>query len=228
MTQAQSSSGDCATRGLWIAVFGPDGVGKSAVIERLQANPCGAFCGSARFHFRPRFGRGDLGRTPVTRPHAQRPRGLILSICKLVYWLLDCWFGYLFFVAPNLRMSRLVIFDRYLPDTAVDPFRYRLPASAMKFAACIARLAPRPDLSILLDAPAETVQQRKREVSPDESHRQRFEYLNMFRSLPASLVTNADGPIAEVVDNVTAAIRHFMTHSHRQQRPALVTDAQLD
>ena len=224
----QSCSSDRVARGLWIAVFGPDGVGKSALIECLEANPGDAFRGCTRFHFRPHFGCGDRGRDPVTQPHAQSPRGVVLSICKLLYWLLDCWLGYLFFVSPNLRRSRLVIFDRYLPDILIDPVRYRLPASGMAFAGYIAGLALQPDLCILLDAPAETVQQRKREVSPAESQRQRFEYLNLFRTLAYSLVVNADRPVADVADNVSAAMHHFMMDSHRQQRAALVADAQLD
>lgn len=228
MTEPQGHSGDGNARGLWIAFFGPDGVGKSAVIERLEENLAGAFCGCRRFHFRPRLGRRDVDRTPVTAPHGQSPRGLLLSLCKLVYWLLDCWLGYLVRVSPNTRRSRLVVFDRYLPDMLVDPVRYRLPSSAMRFAAAIVRLAPQPDLYVLLDAPAEIVQQRKREVSLAESQRQRLEYLNRFRSLPAALVVNADYPVAAVAENVASAIRSFMVHFPRPQKAALVANLRLD
>ena len=192
-------------QGLWIAFFGPDGVGKSAVIERLPNELAGAFSGCAHFHFRPRFGR-EAHAEPVTAPHAQTPRGSLISYCKLMYWLLDCWLGYCFLVRPTLRRSRLVIFDRYLPDLLVDPVRYRLPVNSMRFALWLVNLAPRPDVWVLLDAPAETVQQRKPEVSPAESHRQHVAYLKMFESLRNALVIDADCPVEEVTRLVAAKI----------------------
>ncbi len=192
--------------GLWIAFFGPDGVGKSAVIERLPNELAGAFSGCAHFHFRPRFGARETEGEPVTAPHAQTPRGSLISYCKLLYWLLDCWLGYCFLVRPALRRSGLVIFDRYLPDLLVDPVRYRLPVSAMKFAFWLVKLAPQPDLWVLLDAPAETVQQRKPEVSPAESCRQHLAYLKLFESLRNALVIDADGPVEEVTREAAAKI----------------------
>ena len=194
------------SQGLWIAFFGPDGVGKSAVIERLPDGLAGAFSGCARFHFRPRFGGREAHAEPVIAPHAQRPRGSLISYCKLTYWLLDCWLGYWFLVRPALRRSGLVIFDRYLPDLLVDPVRYRLPVSARKFAFWLVKLAPHPGVWVLLDAPAETVQQRKPEVSPAESRRQRLAYLKMFESLRNALVIDADCPLEEVTRNVAAKI----------------------
>ena len=192
--------------GMWVAIFGPDGVGKSAVIERLKRQLDGEFEGSAQLHFRPRFGASGQARSPVTRPHARNARGLLVSIVKLVYWLLDCWAGYLFFVCPHLRKAQLVIFDRYLPDVIVDPMRYRLPASVEKIAAALASLAPQPNLYILLDAPAETVQSRKREVPPAETHRQCLAYRMMFESLPGAVVVNANRPVSHVAQSVAALI----------------------
>jgi thymidylate kinase len=128
-------------------------------------------------------------------------------------------------VLPVLRSTRLVIFDRYLLDLLVDPVRYRLPARAMHFAAAIVRLAPEPDLCVLLDAPAEQVQQRKQEVSLAESQWQRAAYLNLFRSLPRTLVVNADSPVEEVARNVTTAI--IQTSSQRFRRESGLSDCRL-
>jgi thymidylate kinase len=210
---------------LWVAFFGPDGVGKSAVIDRLQQKVEGEFSGCARFHFRPRFGCRRRDAAPMTAPHAQTPRGLLFSTCKLLYWLFDCWLGYIFQVLPSLRRSELVIFDRYLPDLLVDPVRYRLPASAMNLTAQIVKWVPLPDLCILLDAPAECVRQRKQEVSPAESRRQRAAYLRLFQSLPRSLVVNANCPIEQVAQNVSAAI--MMLYSRSAQPESELSDCRL-
>jgi len=193
-------------QGLWIAFFGPDGVGKSTVIERLPNNLAGAFSGFAHGHFRPRFGLRQAQAKPVTAPHAQTARGSLISYGKLMYWLLDCWLGYGFKVRPALRRSRLVIFDRYVPDLLVDPVRYRLPVSAMKFASWLVTLAPQPDICVLLDAPAEIVQPRKREISLAETQRQRLAYLKFFEGSRKALVVDAGGPVEEVAREVAAMI----------------------
>ena len=102
--------------------------------------------------------------------------------------------------------SQIVIFDRYLPDILVDPARYRLPLSSMRLARMLVRLAPHPDLCILLDVPAEVAQQRKQEVSFDESLRQRAAYLDMFKELPNTLLVDAVCPVDEVTRQIAAAI----------------------
>ena len=209
-------------RGLSIAFLGPDGVGKSAVIDDLRARLGAVFTGFIRFHFRPRFGKGDLNRAPVTRPHAQRPRGIFISIGKLLYWLLDYWIGYFAVCVPARRRGELVMFDRYLPDILVDPVRYRLPARAMRLATRLAKLAPQPNLYVLLDAPAETAQQRKQEISLAESQRQRFAYLAMFAGLPNGLVVNADRPLEEVVHQLALAICSFRIADPGKQKALLI------
>lgn len=196
-------------RAPWVAVFGPDGVGKSAVIARVQQKLASRFDGCRRFHFRPRVFRPQIDAAPTTAPHAQTPRGLVLSYLKLIYWLLDCWLGHLLQVLPALRNSQFVIFDRYLPDLLVDPVRYRLPASARNFAQRLVRLAPEPDLWILLDASAEQVQQRKQEVSPAESRRQREAYLQHFQLMPGAFLINADRSLEEVTREAAAIISGF-------------------
>lgn len=199
--------------GLCIAFFGPDGVGKSAVIEAVKLELGPAFSAVVQFHFRPMFGREGLDRPAVTAPHAQPPRGWLISCAKLLYWLLDCWLGYLVAVRPARRHSRLVIFDRYYPDVLVDPVRYRLPASAHPFASWLATLAPRPDLCVLLDVPAEVVQRRKHEVSLAESQRQRLAYRAMFQPAPAKLLVNADAPVDEVAHEIIVAISTLLQRS---------------
>jgi thymidylate kinase len=206
-------------RGVWIAIFGPDGVGKSAVIDRLQQHPNNEFSGMLRFHFRPHFRLRSSGGAPVTHPHGQRARGCVISICKLVYWLADCWFGYVFAVAPMRRRGRLVVFDRYFPDILVDPVRYRLPRGLAKVAAAFARVVPQPDLCILLDAPADIVQRRKQEISLSESQRQRRVYLELFATLNPTLVVSASVAVETVADDVSTVVSALATAPHRTSSP---------
>ncbi len=206
--------------GLWIAVFGPDGAGKSAVIDRLTGKLEASFAGVTQFHFRPMFRRRGMVRSAVTDPHGQAPRSTLASLCKLIVWLLDCWFGYLATIRPERSSSQLVIFDRYFLDILVDPRRYRLPACSMRFARMLVALAPRPDLCILLDVDAEVLQQRKPEVSPAESRRQRAAYREMFSALPNTLLVDAGYPVEEVAQQVAAAILAFQLCSSAQSSEA--------
>ena len=193
-------------RGLWLAVLGPDGAGKSAVIKRLVRDSSLPFQATEQFHFRPRFGRRKMDAAPVTDPHGSPPRSLVISILKLLYWLVDCWLGYMLTVRRVQSNSGLVLFDRYLDDIQVDPRRYRLPLSSLWFAKVVVRLAPRPDLYVLLDVSAEIVQQRKAEVRPTESYRQRLSYLELFRWLPNACVVDATAPVDQVATEVKTVV----------------------
>lgn len=159
-----------------------------------------------RFHFRPMFRRRELGLSPVTNPHGKPPRGFLLSILKLLYWLADYWYGYVAVVRPALLDSSLILCDRYYHDVLVDPERYRLPVSALSSANLLTHLVPTPDLYILLDVPAEVLQQRKPEVAFEESHRQRIAYLHMFHSMPNAFVIDAACPLDEVVQQMKSVI----------------------
>jgi thymidylate kinase len=205
------------SQGLWIAFFGPDGVGKSAVIGRLESQLAASFDECIFFHFRPTF-RGDgSGDTVVSLPHAKPPRGLLVSWMKLLYWLADCWYGYLLVIRPGKRKHRLILFDRYFPDLLVDPVRYRIPKSAIPFAELLTDFLPRPDLYVLLDAPAEVSWARKRELSLPESRRQRNAYLRLFAGFPCRLLVNADCELAEVARNVAIAVHNLTADSLRQE-----------
>lgn len=194
------------SRGLWLAFFGPDGVGKSAVIEQLARQLEPGFESTLRFHFRPGFCSDGRRRPPVTEPHGKPARSMPASMLKLIYWLADCWFGYLAVILSSRRRGRLVIFDRYVPDMVVDPVRYRLPSRALRFSRWLITLAPQPDLHVLLDAPAEAVHLRKSELPLAELRRQRAAYLKMFQSLRCKLIVNADASIREVADNIAVAL----------------------
>ena len=193
-------------RGLWLAVLGPDGAGKSAVIRRLARDSSLPFQAMEQFHFRPGFGRRKTDAVAVTDPHGSPPRSLVISILKLLYWLMDCWLGYMLTVRRVQSNSGLVLFDRYLDDIQVDPRRYRLPLSSLWFAKVIVHLAPRPDVYVLLDVPADIVQRRKAEVLPAESHRQRLSYLELFRWLPNACVVDATAPVDQVAAEVKIVV----------------------
>jgi thymidylate kinase len=205
--------------GLVVALVGPDGAGKSAVAEALPA-ACGQlFRRSRRMHFRsgllPRPGR-LLGReaSDSSEPHAREPHGRVLSGALLLYHWLDALLGYTLVVAPARARSTLVVVERGFLDIAVDPRRYRMavPPGAVR---ALARLLPRPDLTILLEAPVDTVVARKQELSEDEVERQydawqmnvrRGRWVGVDGSRPLEhVLAEARGHIAELLEARSAS-----------------------
>ena len=194
-----------ADRGLSVVLLGPDGSGKSSVVERVRRDLCPAFVGTDRRTFPPGLlRRGGGGSNPA--PHAQRQRSPLSSIARAVlYWFPYCALSQF----TSIRAARvggvLVLHDRHLVDALVDPrrYRYRGPAWLLRL---IWRLVPKPDMVILLDAPAELVQARKQEVPPEETRRQ----LNVYRALVTGMhnghTVNAAVPLDEVVASVEDVI----------------------
>ena len=77
-------------------------------------------------------------------------------------------------------------------------------------------MIPKPDLWILLDAPAEVLQARKQEVSFEETARQRKAYLELVNNLPNAIVVNSAQPLDDVVLDVAKAVLVHM--AKRTQR----------
>ena len=193
-------------RGLWVAVLGPDGVGKSSVIEGMGSGKSAGFAGCERFHLRAVLGRNLQRNRRSTSPHAQAARSMGISVLKLGYLLAVNWLGYLAVVRPRVARGMLVLFDRHFLDYLVDGKRYRMPASCGWLTKLVAAMVPKPDLWVVLDAPADTLQKRKQEVTVAESERQQRDYARLAARLRNATVVNATRPVDEVLNEVMERI----------------------
>lgn len=196
--------------GCWVAFMGPDGCGKSTILTAVTREFAPAFREVKYFHMRPRvIGRKPTNRGPVTDPHGQPPRGMAASIAKVIDLFADYTLGWIFKIRPAAIRTVMVLFDRCFYDLLVDSrrIRYGGPPWLLKAAA---RLAPRPDLVILLDAPAEVLWSRKQEVSMEEVARQRESYLALCRDLPSAVVIDASQPADKVIHDSLAAITGYL------------------
>jgi thymidylate kinase len=193
--------------GLLLACLGPQGIGKGEVIAALKARPLAPFGGIHTMELRPRIFRPRTQDLPVgTRK--QRPRGRAGTIAKLVMFALDYWLGFWTRIRPRLARGMLVVSNRYFDDVLVDPLRYRM-ARAFAFARALLPWVPRPDLWLVLDAPAGVISARSKALSEAESARQRGEYRRLLRGYENVVVLDARQPLDEVI---AAAERAIVAH----------------
>lgn len=202
--------------GVFVAGLGPDGSGKSAVIDAVSEGLNGArtIIPTLRFHWCPPIslavanGPGKR-RQAVTDPHGKRPWGRLLSYAKLAYLVVKFNAGFLLQPRRVLARGGFVFADRYFHDLWIDPKRYRF-GGPEKLARYLFRFVPQPDVFLLFDAPPEVLQARKREVSPEETARQRQAYLELAATLPNAHVIDASRPLDEVVAEVQGIVLQYM------------------
>jgi thymidylate kinase len=192
------ASPDC---GMHVVFLGPDGVGKSTVIERVQQNVADAFL---HMNYQT-FARSLLPNKPKESPHALPPRGFAASLLKAAWWANCYTLGYLKSVHPTRARGGVVINHRYLLDAIVDPKRYRY-AGPMQLLKYIWAVAPKPDLVVILDAPPEVIHRRKQEVPFEEIARQREAYRTLAGSIPFARIVDTSQSLDKTVDDVTALI----------------------
>jgi thymidylate kinase len=184
-----------------LAIFGPDGAGKSSVAQLLVERLANCSKSIELRHLRPALpgrGEGRMHSGPITDPHGRPPKARWTSHLQLAGWVAAYWLDRLLKRKDN---ATLHVYDRYIDDVLVDPRRYRYGGSR-RFARAMAGLAPRPDLVVILDAPAELLQARKQEVTPSETTRQCREYQGLARGLADACLFDASRPLEQIVDEV--------------------------
>lgn len=199
--------------GLTVVVAGPDGAGKSRLAAALPEACEGVFWGASGLHLKPSVlpppGRllGRPPRDPAT-PHAEPPSSLVPSLARLGYLWLDALAAWGPQVALPRRRSNLVVVERGWRDLEVDPRRYRLDVPG-RVTRVLGRLLPRPDLVLVLSAPADVIAARKDELEPRELERQLGEWKLIAASDPARYVElDTSRPHREVVADAVRAIEN--------------------
>jgi thymidylate kinase len=179
---------------LLVSFSGIDGAGKSTQIEHLRAALASAGCpvtqlafwddavvfsrfreGVTHKVFKSEKGVGAPGK-PVQR-RDKNVRAWYLSLLRSALYLLDAL--HLRRVVARVRRSgtAVIIFDRYLYDELANlPLQRRVARWFLRFARAV---APRPDLSYVIDANPEEACTRKPEYPLEFSRRCRQTYLEL-------------------------------------------------
>lgn len=175
-------------RGLFVTFSGPDGSGKTTVIDKV-IEVLSMVNVPKLFHFRPTLiqNLGEVGvklkvKADVDRryemPHRGKPKGPITSFLRLTYYMLDYFIGYWLKVMPLLYRKHIVIFDRYFTDVIVDGERSSIFLN-FKFLCTLRKLLPLSRYNFLIRVDPDQILLRKQELTREAIERiyRRLEYL---------------------------------------------------
>ena len=169
--------------GYVIVVEGTDGSGKSFIINSVTPILNEAFHNGVVYnHLRPNaipdlgvlLGKKEKeeGVTVCSDPHGQKQSGLVGSLVRWGYYMIDYTLGYLKTVWPQIHTkSKVYIFDRYYYEFYLDQKRSRtnLPQWVVKLGELF---LPKPDLILCLGGDPAKIYARKPETSLEEVTRQ--------------------------------------------------------
>lgn len=156
-----------------IAFLGPDGAGKSTIIDELIADDI--FINKYYFHLKPVINKNNSN-INVNDPHNKNEYSNFKSTLKLIYFVFIYNYGWLKNIYfKKLKSAPVIIFDRYFDDIFVDKKRYRINQN-IKSAKFLRKLIPSPDITFVLSTNPEVIFKRKQEVTYQELERQTLAY----------------------------------------------------
>lgn len=215
-----------------VALIGGDGAGKTSIARHLAEDPelrakylyLGMSAQSGdhllptsrlllalrRRAYRQKAGsrppRND--RIPASEyEYSGRKRGSVWVTARLLNRFFEAWYRQLISLLYQMR-GYLVVYDRHLLfdggifDSSLRP---RTPAERA-YRWIMARLYPKPDLVILLDASGEVLHSRKGEASPEYLDRETRRYLAQAHGARSFVRLDAQKPLTEVQGEVRSIV----------------------
>jgi thymidylate kinase len=157
----------------------------------------------------------DLGAQPVdgsTSPGrgSAAEKGSLRETARLSVWMTEEWLRQLVATSYSWR-GRIVVFDRHFFADYYHADVHEAPVARSPMRRfhgwMLQRAYPQPDLTIMLDAPADRLHARKPEATVEWLERRRRQYLELAAVVPGFVVLDVDRPLDDVVADVADLIR---------------------
>ena len=203
----------------FISVQGADGTGKSTFIEGLSKSIAyfnvSELSKSHVYHHRPEIlpNLAAVGQktgimkedNDFTNPHRAKPAGFISSFIRMTYYWLDYFFGVPLMLRKDVQFDRFTIYDRYIYDFLIDPYRSRinLPYWLRKL---FTKTVIQPRIVFILLTDAETIYKRKQELSIKEINRQLNEFTKLAATHERFVIIDASQSPQEMVKEASKVI----------------------
>lgn len=207
-----------------LAILGPDGTGKSTFIEGLTEATGYYFNAdenkSQIYHHRPTVlpNLGAVGEKAgvmkedkdFTNPHRRKPASRFSSFVRMAYYWLDYLVGMPILLRKDVKFDRFTIFDRYIYDFLIDPKRSRinLPYWLRKL---FTQMVIQPRIVFVLSTDAQTIFNRKQELSLEEIERQLGEFSKLAKSHKRFHVLDASKTPEQIVNDAMKIIMNEFT-----------------
>jgi thymidylate kinase len=194
---------------LTVVFLGPDGSGKTSVINKLST--VDFFRYTPYFHLKPIKQNNDS--VIVENPHELNNYSKAVSFIKLIYFVFQYNFGWVLNIFNYRIKSSLVLFDRYYYDLFADPKRYRYNGSK-KNIRFFSNFIPKPDLIFLLITDPKIIYHRKKEVEYNELIKQIASYKEL-NVLENAHIINVDDTLDGVFFKISKIITREMQLRHK-------------
>lgn len=224
------------TRGTFVSISGPDGSGKTTVIERLitQLEQVHGPDSVIYSHFRPAMlpriaevakatGAITIVDTEYNRPHRSQPSDVLGSLARVLYYGLDYVGGYVRSVYPVLLIGKIALFDRYYYDMIADPYRSSV-SLPLQWMITIGKFLPLPRHAFFIRVAPQEIHRRKQELTLERIIELNDRYNELVRLGWLVAIDNDDSPdiaAAAIVDHIVAARHRRAEKSLRKCPPRL-------
>ncbi|MDB9913105.1 hypothetical protein OAD06_02280 [Flavobacteriaceae bacterium] len=209
-------------KGFSVGFTGPDGAGKTTIIDDILKELKKVYTEIQFFHFRPRI-LPNLGESvqktklkseidiDYSNPHRGKKTGILNSSVRLIYYTIDYIIGYFKIVRPFLQKRSIVIFDRYFTDTIADSRRSRIYLNPKLLYWFGKIFIPKLDYNVLLTADTTIILARKQELTAEgiDNINEKLDYLSKKKGY--YLVLN-NGTAEEAINKILNIIfekQHF-------------------